>query len=166
MKLNNKGFMLLEVVVVSTIIVTVLTSLYIGFSKLYKAYEDRNNYFDVDTIYALKNIEDMLIDSGVFNTILLEINNDHYKEFVKEGLAENDYIGSYIKKISNNYSLESIYITTYSSSSLDKIKNNSNDLEFNDFLIYLNKNLNFSEKYKYIFISKTKTGKFAYLRVI
>ena len=166
MKLNNKGFMLLEVVVVSTIIVTVLTSLYIGFSKIYKAYEDRNNYFDVDTIYALKNIEDMFIDSGVFNTILLEINHDYYKEFIKEGLDENDYIDSYIKKISDNYSLESIYITTYSSSSLDKIKNDSNNLEFNDFLIYLNKNLDFSEKYKYIFISKTKTGKFAYLRVI
>ena len=55
---NNKGFMLAEVVIVSAVLITTLVSLYAGFAKVYKAYEERSSFFDTDSIYALKSIED------------------------------------------------------------------------------------------------------------
>ena len=58
---NNKGFMLAEVVVTSTIVLTSLISLYITFNKLYNNYEIRSNYYDVDGIYAIKNMINNLI---------------------------------------------------------------------------------------------------------
>ena len=67
---NNKGFMLAEVVIVSAILITTLTSLYAGFARVYKAYEERSSFFDIDSIYALKNIEDTLIDNMEFNNII------------------------------------------------------------------------------------------------
>ena len=44
MKLNRKGFMMAEVVVVSAVIVTVLETLFTGINKVSTAYEKRNKY--------------------------------------------------------------------------------------------------------------------------
>lgn len=165
--INNKGFMLAEVVIVSAILITTLTSLYIGFAKVYKAYEERSNFFDVDSIYALKNIEDELIDEGVFNTIINDIKNNEYVFYDQKNLLNDSYTNIYLRTIMENYSIEYFYITKYNENNLNTIINlDSDNIVLNDFLSYLNKNLDFSINYNYIFISKTKDGKFAFLRVV
>jgi hypothetical protein len=73
MRLNRKGFMLAEVTIVSAIAVTVMVLLYSSSSKMIEAYKTRENYYNVDTIYATGYIYNYLIDS----------------------LMVNDYIGSY-----------------------------------------------------------------------
>lgn len=164
---NNKGFMLAEVVIVSAVLITTLVSLYAGFAKVYKAYEERSSFFDTDSIYALKSIEDTLIDEGLFNNIINEINTSNYVSYLAENLTDDSYINSYLKELLGNYNIEYFYITKYDSASLTTIMESDTDnIVFNDFLTYLQKNLNFDDKYNYIFVSKTKDGRFAYLRVL
>ena len=164
---NNKGFMLAEVVIVSAVLITTLVSLYAGFAKVYKAYEERSSFFDTDSIYALKSIEDTLIDEGLFNNIINEINTSNYVSYLAENLTDDSYINSYLKELLGNYNIEYFYIAKYDSASLTTIMESDTDnIVFNDFLTYLQKNLNFDDNYNYIFVSKTKDGRFAYLRVL
>lgn len=60
MKMNNKGFMMAEVVVVSAIVLVALTSLYASYSKIYSLYRTRLNYNDVQTFYRLTYYRDCL----------------------------------------------------------------------------------------------------------
>ena len=164
---NNKGFMLAEVVIVSAVLITTLVSLYAGFAKVYKAYEERSSFFDTDSIYALKSIEDTLIDEGIFNNIINEINTNNYILYLEENLTDDSYINSYLKELLGNYNTEYFYITKYDNASLTTIiESDANNIIFNDFLKYLQKNLTFDNNYNYIFLSKTKDGRFAYLRVL
>ena len=164
---NNKGFMLAEVVIVSAVLITTLVSLYAGFAKVYKAYEERSSFFDTDSIYALKSIEDTLIDEGLFNNIINEINTSNYVSYLAENLTDDSYINSYLKELLGNYNIEYFYIAKYDSASLTTIMESDTDnIVFNDFLTYLQKNLNFDDNYNYIFLSKTKDGRFAYLSVL
>lgn len=56
MKLNKKGFMMAEVIVVSSIVLITLTSLYMSYNKIYSTYKKRINYYDVSIIYELDQI--------------------------------------------------------------------------------------------------------------
>ena len=57
---NNKGFMLAEVVVTSTIILTALISFYTTFNNLYRRYEIHTKYYDIDGVYAIKELGNVL----------------------------------------------------------------------------------------------------------
>ena len=169
---DNKGFMLAEVVIVSAILITTLVSLYIGFSRVYKAYEERSIFFDTNSVYALKNIKNFMIDEMLINNIILD-SSFNYVSYKLEELDNNvkyfsnDYHNNYLKTIFKNNNIEYIYITKYKIDNINNIINSdSNNITLNDYLTYLIKNLNFSENYNYIFISKTKDGKFSYLRMV
>lgn len=51
--MNNKGFMMAEVVVVSAIIIVTLTALYVSYNKIISLYNQRVDYYDVRTLYEL-----------------------------------------------------------------------------------------------------------------
>ncbi|UKI26843.1 MAG: hypothetical protein L6V91_09005 [Bacilli bacterium] len=51
MRLNKKGFMMAEVVVVSVIICTALVTLYTGINRVSNAYKIRNKYYDINALY-------------------------------------------------------------------------------------------------------------------
>ena len=65
MKKHQKGFMLAEVIVVSTIVITVLTSLYISFNKLYSNYKVRFKYYDANGLYAASKISNFYINPKI-----------------------------------------------------------------------------------------------------
>ena len=56
--MNNKGFMMAEVVVVSSIILVVLVGMYMSYSKIFILYNQRINYYDASTLYELAYIRD------------------------------------------------------------------------------------------------------------
>lgn len=69
MKLNKKGFMMAEVIVVSSIVLITLTSLYMSYNKIYSTYKKRINYYDVSIIYDLDQIRrNEVIDAPTDNT--------------------------------------------------------------------------------------------------
>ena len=68
MKKNNKGFMLVEVIITSTVVITTLVAFYTNFEKLYKKYNENNNYHDIDGLYATKEVINYFIkDDSVDN---------------------------------------------------------------------------------------------------
>ena len=78
MKLNKKGFMMAEVIVVSSIVLITLTSLYISYNKIYSTYKKRINYYDVSIIYDLDKIRrNTAIEEPTNNT---KIENDVISE--------------------------------------------------------------------------------------
>ena len=63
MKKNNKGFLMVETVVVSTFVMFVLIILYIQFSSLLINYKKSYTYNTVSNIYNLSAIKDYLIEN-------------------------------------------------------------------------------------------------------
>ena len=55
-KINNKGFMLAEIIIVSAILATALVGLFATFSKMFIEYEKRNDYESIDAIYVSRGI--------------------------------------------------------------------------------------------------------------
>lgn len=78
-KLNNSGFSLVETLVVTIFIATVLIFLFIQFSNLNSSYEDSFKYNTVEGIYALEDIRDYL-----------EIDSQY--EIIENKLSSKDYI--------------------------------------------------------------------------
>ena len=73
--MNNKGFMMAEVIVVSAIILTLLTTLFISYNKIYSAYNKRISYYDNTTLYRLAYYRDILIENELLNNLLTETKN-------------------------------------------------------------------------------------------
>lgn len=65
MKLNRKGFMMAEVVVVSAVIVTVLVTLFTGINKVSTAYEKRNKYYDITSSQFAIEANNILEEEGL-----------------------------------------------------------------------------------------------------
>ena len=164
MKLNNKGFMLAEVIISASVIIVTLVSLYAGFARVYKAYEIRSTYYDADSVYALKTISDYFIDEMVFNSYISRINNTNkYVEFKKNESPSNK-IDAFINKMIENYNFN-FYLTRYNSDYLESIESISSDLK--EYINFLNSDgvIDDDANYKYIFISETNDGRFSYLRI-
>jgi len=125
--MNNKGFMLAEVVVVSVVVVTIIVTL------VYTAYNERSKYYDVDGLYALKNIADLLIEDNSINNIT---SNDI------------DLTDGYYKTIKDVYDIENAYILDYNF--ISNSDNYSNGM--NDYINYLDRSLDFDEEYDYILL--------------
>lgn len=70
--MNNKGFMMAEVVVVSAIILVTLTGLYTSYNKVYGVYKTRLSYYDAVTLYKLSYYRDILIENGVIDNVMDE----------------------------------------------------------------------------------------------
>lgn len=56
--MNNKGFMMAEVVVVSAIILVALVGLYTSYNKIFSIFNQRIDYYDVGTLYELASYRD------------------------------------------------------------------------------------------------------------
>ena len=107
--MNNKGFMITEVVVVSVIVLSVLVTMYVSYGKLFTGFKEKINYYNPDSIYKLANVRDAMIKDGTLNTLIKE-----YTSTIK--------IDSYCKGLCNELkSTNNIYISNYED--LEKINN-------------------------------------------
>ena len=73
MKLNKKGFVLAETLVVAVFMATIFTIIYVNFYPLIGEYEKRENYDDLDSKYDIYWFK-RLVQSN--NTLVLNI--QHY----------------------------------------------------------------------------------------
>ena len=88
MNKNNKGFMLVEVIVTSVVIATAMISLYSTFNRLYTSYNRNISYYNIDAIYATKTTIDYLLNND-FNKFInktfggtQEISGTQYKTLI------------------------------------------------------------------------------------
>lgn len=84
MKLNKKGFMLAEVTVVATLAATVMLVMYASSINMINAYKTRENYYDVDTIYATGYIHNYIIDTYTINNYIDTYNLDNKKSLISD----------------------------------------------------------------------------------
>jgi len=66
-KMNNKGFMLAETLVVATFLVTTLLFIYVQFNNVTNSYDTSFRYNTVNGLYATKNIVDFVKSDGLDN---------------------------------------------------------------------------------------------------
>lgn len=69
MKLNNRGFVLLETLVVAIFIVSIFTFLYVSVIPLLGTYDDLNNKANIDIVYKLYHIRKALYQDDNFLTM-------------------------------------------------------------------------------------------------
>lgn len=178
-KLNCKGFMMAEVIIVSTVILGTLVGLYTIFNKMYIVYTERSYYYNVDAVYAGESIYKYLVSSDKFVSIL---KNDQIKQSEDKNASGNVNL---IKKDNNGYQCSSEYFNDTDNicnglSTTYKIKNatifpynenalkptNSNnssfDVRFKDYLDYLSTSLNFEDEFNYIIIVELEDGDYQY----
>lgn len=80
MKKKNKGFMLIETLVVSTFILGTLVFLYIQFINVKKSYEKSFRYNTVPNLYMTKNISEMLTLDD-YNSLDTKLSNNATKGY-------------------------------------------------------------------------------------
>ncbi len=68
--MNNKGFMMAEVIVVSSIVLIFLTTIFTSYNKMYATYLTRVGYYDVVTLYRLGYYRDILIENDKMTSLL------------------------------------------------------------------------------------------------
>lgn len=190
-KLNRKGFMMAEVVIVSTIILGTLVGLYSIFSKMYVVYTERSYYYNVDAVYALRNIYKMLIDTGnmpkLINEILPETSTavelKPYIEIIKVNSDDvltcnsiDETTCNSFEPLVKTYFIRRAFFLKYDENSFTNVEAVSGVLENQDsnllsdydgdiiegYFDYLNESMDFNEDYSYMFIIELGEGEYRY----
>ena len=148
MRINRKGFMLAEVIIVSVIICVVLVSLFTGINRVTKAYDLRNRYYDVNALYMAEKANLYLIEDNSINTLIS--NNSPVKV---ENTNLNNVISFY--NSGNTGSTLNIYFTPYDQNKVDDLgKLTGTNQTYKDFIDYLSGHLEFKGEYTYMLISE------------
>ena len=82
---SRKGFMLVEVVITSAVIITALVFLYSSFSKLFVKYNSKTNYHNVDALYATKEMVDYLFKNDFNQFINIKLYTSESVYLIQEG---------------------------------------------------------------------------------
>lgn len=147
MKKNNKGFMLAEVVVTSTLLLTIMVSLFFTFNKIYVRYEKLTTYKNIDSFYA---IDDFL--EYTFNTT----NNDNINKILeKKGTNEYIYIikneicqitpTTYCDKLKKTYNITNLLLINEVKDDIDDLDKTAYNKTFIEYFDYLKKYYPFDE---------------------
>ena len=155
-KLNNKGFMLAETLIVSTFVAGVLIFLFIQFTNLGKAYDDSYIYNTPEGLYALEDIKEYInTDLDVQLYIEQNIETMKYIDLTDCSLFINK---DYCVNLFELENIDRIFVTT---NDFDK----QSITGYNeDFKIFINKIINEGNE-KYRLVASFKSGMFATMRV-
>lgn len=177
-KLNCKGFMMAEVIIVSTVILGTLVGLYTIFNKMYIVYTERSYYYNVDAVYAGESIYKYLVsdnkfveiikDGGIKELITVEKDENENDTYSCENIEEDICDG-----LIDTYNIKNATIFPYNVNAVNKDNSNVSgfDVRFKDYLDYLNTSLNFKEKdeideekqkFNYIIIVELENGDYQY----
>ena len=116
MKLNRKGFMMAEVVVVSVIICTVLVTLYTSLVRINNAYDTRNRYYDINTFKSKVGLRVVALKLSVLvraEAIVSSQNIDQTKTFNLFGVENlTGLSGTLANQTAANRIPRQVYIAT------------------------------------------------------
>lgn len=91
-KLNNKGFMLIEILIVSIFVSSILIVLFLQFKKINYSYDVSFKYNTVDGLYLLNNVKKRIITNPSSDNI---VSNSY--DYYKNNLSANKFINIYSK---------------------------------------------------------------------
>lgn len=73
--MDKKGFMMAELVVVSSVVLITLVGLYTSYNRIYSIYKTRVRYYDVVTLYRLGYYRDILYENNILNNVVNSSNS-------------------------------------------------------------------------------------------
>ena len=144
---NNKGFVLLETLITSTVVATVLIYLFVQTNNLKASYDSSFRYNDVDDLYRLSSIKDYINSLTVEerqvlkdnieskSLILISANGDTYDNI--------ELLDNQINRL-KNLDIKNLVITT---SDIDNIDTNDLDGNLKKFIKRIDNN---SDNYRLI----------------
>lgn len=151
-KRNNSGFVLLETLIVTVFISTVLIFLFVQFNSLNNNYETSNKYNQVEDLFLLNNFANYIKDDwSLYEKIE---NTDSYLNLSNcENFTHHDFCKKLIEK-------EEIEILL----ALPNKFNKSDIIDFDDDMLDFINKINPTGKEKYRLIAKFTDGNFATIR--
>lgn len=157
-KMNNRGFMLTETLIVATFLVTTLLFLYIQFNKVTKTYEDSFKYNTVNGLYATNNILDYLQKEGM-GKLAEKLNGQTYVDFTS---CSKDFFfeQSYCQVLLESLKVEKALFTKADLTNI-KASHKGLDQDMVSFIDYLKD----TSSLKYRLLVKFKDGTFASINV-
>ena len=85
MRLNKKGFMMAEVVVVSAVVLIFLATIYVSYNQIYSKYKSRVSYYDAVSLYQLSYFRDALIENKKLVSALESARTNNVVEIYNAG---------------------------------------------------------------------------------
>lgn len=150
LRLNKKGFALVETLIVSVIVMTLFTILYTNFYPMMGEYNRRENYDDVDSIYNTNLIRSFLeiskydgydftniknnIDSDGTNKIFHASFDEEANSLKKDStycqnLAKDEKLIEYCQNLFFETKVVNLYLTEYNLSTIKKNIENNKDMD-------------------------------------
>lgn len=159
-KNNNKGFVITEVLILSTVILGVLTIMYIQFKSVNRSYQYSFKYDTVEGLYLANNIVNYINDGNYDN--LVEQVNSNPKGYIDitECTIENSNLISYCNSLFQKSEIEKILFTK---ENLIDLKRNISDFD-NDMQNYIKQIKTLNDEKDYRIIVKYKDGSFTTMR--
>lgn len=133
-KFNNKGFALVETLIVSAFVMGIFTLLFTNFYPMMGEYEKRENYDDIDSVYKTYFIKRVIEKYGYQGPI---VNNDGVLfncAYLKSSGSSDPY--SYCMDTITKLNVYRVYLTPYVITDF-KNKVNNNDQDFVEYVKYL-----------------------------
>ena len=138
---NNKGFMLVEVIITSTVILTGMILFYSSFNSLFSKYKEREVYHDIDAFYATKEMINALLENNL-NTFLNTNSDLETVNLIENGTcneSENNYINknNFCTTLKNLYQVKNMIFTYYDENVLKNKKEKLTNETFKDYIDYI-----------------------------
>lgn len=155
--MNNKGFMMAEVVVVAAVILGAFAFFYVNYNSLISLNNERVAYYDVGTLYKLA---DFVIDNriDIRKNRIPKLSSSNYYINLKNASGESIYL------FNQNFFMSNFHLTFIDKVSINKTfqkylryLSQSKDIDANNYLLVMEK-CQRDDKNKY-----TKNCKYAYL---
>lgn len=144
-KLNNKGFVLAETLVVATFVMGIFAIFYNNFYPLMSEYEKRETYDDIDSKYSVFWIK-RLIQHNSYNAtnMINNVNSNGFYRFTCNDIMDADRKNMCVAlleklEFSKSSGVYNIYITKYNLTTFkNKIRNNNDfSSSLQDYVLYL-----------------------------
>lgn len=129
-KNNNKGFMLLETMVVSAFIITTLIFLYVQFSNLKKSYDESFKYDTIPELFKTKEIDKFINNNYGYADLINDVkeNEDNFIELYNNSCNMSYFskYNSYCNRLMNDMDVKTILlVSTDLSKLINKLKTNN-----------------------------------------
>lgn len=116
-KSNNKGYMLVETLVATTIIVTALLFLYVQYSNITKNYRESFSYNTTNNLYGAYNLKKYILEDG-YNTLVEELENHDYVDITD--CSSNYFVDEdYCEVLISSMEIKQVFFTTEDVSNID-----------------------------------------------
>lgn len=157
-KMNNKGFMLTETLIVSTLLITVLLIVYMQFKTVNRNISNSFSYNNVSSLYNLYNVK-LFIEQENFTSIVAVLDTKDYVDITD---CSNVYFNNenYCKNIISTASITQLIVAKENLYSI--IQNKPFDESMND---YISK-ITYETKEGYRLIASFSDGTYASVKLL